>query len=546
MSEPDLTPLAIELGVSAETLAALAITRTDDEYRIPERDATGEIIGTQRRLPSGKKIMVTGGHRGLTYTYPLNAYAGTAEDNPVFVVEGMSDTAAGIEIGVDIVGRPSATGGVSHLSALLKDRHVCILAENDDAGRNGAKSVAEGIYPAVASVRIVNPPEGAKDLREWFATPAGPDRDELLALARSVDPMPEPGKPKERRLIVRKSSAIDDDGIKYLWRRRFAAGAINIIFSRPGAGKSTIAADLAARVSKGQHWPDGAPCERGSVLYVKGEGTDASIRDRLKQAGAELSKVAIIGRADAEDDESPMIDLGTDDANLLALPMTEYGDVRLIIIDTLDSLYPSMRMIDNADIRKRLWPMQELAETWGVCVLVLAHTNKGGYADPLDRLSGGRAIGGAARSVWYLGREDREEDVHYLASVKVNDFRPEPTIAYSIVGTGPDTPGSIRWGDTSELSAWDLDNPPKREAGSKAEACTAWMLDRLAAGPVENNTFKREASAAGFGEYVAKKAKTETGATTRAAKGAFPTVYYVCLPDQNPPDLTPEEVACVA
>lgn len=546
MSEPDLTPLAVELGVSVETLAALAITRVDGEYHIPERDAAGVIVGTQRRMDSGKKIMVKGGHRGLTYTYPLNAYAGTAEDDPVFIVEGMSDAAAGIEIGVDIVGRPSCTGGVTHLSALLKDRHVCILAENDDAGRDGAKSVAEGIYPAVASVRIVSPPEGAKDLREWHATPAGPDRDELLALARSVDPMPEPGKPKERRLIVRKSDTIDDDGTSYLWRRRFAKGALNIVFSRPGAGKSTIAADLAARVSKGMHWPDGAPCERGSVLYVKGEGTDASIRDRLRQAGADLPKVAIIGRADAEDDESPMIDLGTDDANLLALPMTEYGDVRLIIIDTLDSLYPSMRMIDNANIRKCLWPMQELAETWGVCVLVLAHTNKGGYADPLDRLSGGRAIGGAARSVWYLGREDREEDVHYLASVKVNDYRPEPTIAYTIVGTGPDTPGSIRWGDASELSAWDLDNPPKRDAGSKAEACEAWVLQRLADGPVENNQFKREASALDYGDFVLRKAKGQVDATTRPAKGSAPPTYYVCLPGQDPPVSTTAEAVSAA
>lgn len=403
------------------------------------------------------------------------------------------------------------------------------------------------------------PQADAERQLERFAEACRPPMDRAEALAvvcsaysaprepvRNVDPGPvdisgvlsKAGKVnKARRLMMTKATNIDDDPTAYLWPRRFARGAMNIIFSRPGAGKSTIAADLAARVSNGAGWPDGLPCESGSVIYVRGEGTDRAIADRLSLAGADMNRLHLVGRAEVDDDSSPMLDMAGVDAVLLREAIEGIGDVRLVILDTLDSLYPNMRMIDNGHIRKSLWPMQELAEQLDLCVVVLAHTNKGGYADPLDRLSGGRAIGGAARSVWYLGQTDRESDLHYLAVCKANDFRPAATIEYRIVGQSPDLPGSISWGTTAEhVSAWDLDQPTKKEAGSsKAEACTAWMSERLAAGPVEVKEFSRDARGEGYGNKVLKYARDELGVKAVCGKGKVPPDRWYCLPDQEPP-----------
>lgn len=346
-----------------------------------------------------------------------------------------------------------------------------------------------------------------------------------------------------RNFVMRSGSSIDDDGIKYLVKRRWIMGALNIMFSRPGRGKSTIAASVAGFVTTGRSWPDQTPVPQGAVLYLKGEGSDASIRDRLKLAGADLDKVFIVGRADtADDDESPMIDLANDHAALMRAVQDcedQCGEaVRLIIVDTLDSMFPSMRMIDNANIRKCLWPLQELAEQTGICALILAHTNKGGYQDPLDRLSGGRAIGGAARSVWYLGKLDPEADDCYLASVKANDYLPAPTMGYQIVGINPDSPGSIRWGDVAEdVSAWDLDLPPKVDKGAKAEECVEWMGGLLAHGPVLLGDMNREAAKFDYGDRVVKKAKTMLGTTSVPQKGTFPPVYWLCLDGQAPPEV---------
>lgn len=56
-----------------------------------------------------------------------------------------------------------------------------VIGENDDAGREGAKKVVEGLVRDVASIRVVFPPTGVKDLREWRSGEFGVDRAELLA-----------------------------------------------------------------------------------------------------------------------------------------------------------------------------------------------------------------------------------------------------------------------------------------------------------------------------------------------------------------------------
>ncbi|MEX2386552.1 MAG: AAA family ATPase, partial [Phycisphaeraceae bacterium] len=325
----------------------------------------------------------------------------------------------------------------------------------------------------------------------------------------------QPPQPTRKAFIMRHGGDIDDAGTAYLWKRRIPLGALTVVFSRPGRGKSTLAADMTARVTNGKAWADGSPCPQGTTIYIKGEGTDASIRDRHKLSGADGSKYVVIGKTD--DDDSPMIDLA-EDGPLLNDALDQLPDTKLVIIDTLDSLFPSMRMIDNANIRRCLWPLQEIAEARNLAVVVFAHTNKGGYADPLDRLSGGRAIGGAARAIWYLGKMDPEADEHYMAPVKCNDFAPAKTLEYSIVSTSPDTPGVIRWGDECDTSAWELDGARQADHGNKAEDCERWLGEFLADGPKPTGEVTKAAGDLEFGIRVLKKAKVAHDTYTKPAK----------------------------
>lgn len=528
-------------GLSAEAWTAIGATRNGTGWHVTERDAKGNSIGTSIRPDRGEKRMVPGSKRGLTMVWPPpSGDVGTSPSDPILVVEGATDAAAGYSRNFWTIGRPSCVGGLDLLRELLVGRHIVIVGENDHGpGIDGANKIAAGLLDVCASVRLIFPPRGVKDLREWTSGPHGATRAEILAAIKAVKPYraesEEPTPPKRRTFIMRRGDQIDDEGTRYLWRRRVPYGAITVPFSRPGRGKSTFGASLTGHVTTGRAFPDGAPCPLGDVVYIKGEGTDAAIRDRMQQAGADPRRYVLIGKAD--DDESPMIDLAEDSGPLLDV-LDQLPETKLLIVDTLDSLYPSMRMIDNANIRRCLWPLQEIAERRNLAVVIFAHTNKGGYADPLDRLSGGRAIGGAARAIWYMGKLDPDDDVHYFAPVKCNDFAPAKPLAYEIVSTSPDTPGVIRWGDEADVSAWDLDTNKPAERHAKAEDCETWLAALLAGGPVPTAEINQQASSAEYGRRVLKKAKDALNITTQAAKGTFPPVYYLCLPGQSAPDHT--------
>ena len=195
----DLDTFASSLGVSPETLTKLGIGRDIDSssWTFPERNAEGEIIGISKRPDHGKKHMVAGSQRGLTLVWPLDAYDGTSQEDPVLVVEGASDAAAGLDLNFTTVGRPSATGGADYLATLLRDRYVVIVGEHDKgAGRLGADKTANALVGITASVKVIYPPDGVKDLREWENAPAGCNRDEVLAVIRRSDefvPNPDAG-----------------------------------------------------------------------------------------------------------------------------------------------------------------------------------------------------------------------------------------------------------------------------------------------------------------------------------------------------------------
>lgn len=165
--------LAGQLGASEEALALIGLGWMGGRqaYSFPERDGQRRIVGIALRLKDGSKGFIAGGHRGLTIPANLDALAGT-----VLVVEGQSDVAACLTLGIAAVGRPSCNGGAAHLAELLSNRDVLVVGENDRKangtwpGRNGARSIADKLATAWGRpVRWTLPPEGVKDIRAWLS-----------------------------------------------------------------------------------------------------------------------------------------------------------------------------------------------------------------------------------------------------------------------------------------------------------------------------------------------------------------------------------------
>lgn len=182
--------LANLLGVKAAALEMLNVgwDHKSQCWTFPERNASGQIIGVCNRSLDGEKKRRAGGKAGLTYADNWDA-----GDHPVILVEGGSDTAALLGIGLPVVGRPSNRGGVDLLLELLgsvpPSREIIVIAEQDQKpdgrwpGRDGAISTAEQLSERLdRRISWSLPPDHAKDSRAWLnAMPQLPD-DRLRAL----------------------------------------------------------------------------------------------------------------------------------------------------------------------------------------------------------------------------------------------------------------------------------------------------------------------------------------------------------------------------
>ncbi|MFO8013675.1 MAG: AAA family ATPase [Phycisphaerae bacterium] len=89
---------------------------------------------------------------------------------------------------------------------------------------------------------------------------------------------------------------VEPEEVRWLWPERIALGKPTILVGDPGLGKSFITLDLAARVTTGAAWPDGAPGGEpgGGVILSAEDGLADTIRPRLDAAGADVTRITAL------------------------------------------------------------------------------------------------------------------------------------------------------------------------------------------------------------------------------------------------------------
>jgi hypothetical protein len=182
-----LIAFAAQLGVSVSSLTAFGVgwAASYPAWSFPMTDpATGAVTGIRLRPPIGRKFSVTGGKDSL---FMPDVFT---DDGVLLITEGATDAIAAHSIGfLNSIGRPSCAGGTAHLVTLVRHRRparVVVVRDNDEPGIQGAETLASTLALYARNVRVIAPPEGTKDMREWVAAGATRDHLEQHALVADV------------------------------------------------------------------------------------------------------------------------------------------------------------------------------------------------------------------------------------------------------------------------------------------------------------------------------------------------------------------------
>ncbi len=330
---------------------------------------------------------------------------------------------------------------------------------------------------------------------------------------------------RRREIVTTPANDVEPETVEWLWPGRFAIGTLGLVLGDPDNGKSLLTLDMAARVSRGRAWPDGAPCPAGQVLLVTCEDSAAqTIRPRLEAAGADLERVHIFCGAKAYrtggDGGAAEAELGTFNFSLRQDPhpleawLARTGGVRLVVLDPLGAYSDGANTHNDGDTRALLAPFATLAERARASIVGIVHTNKSPGGKALYRASGSLAFIAAARHVYALGRVRCDPTRRLLARVKNNLSGDESGMAFAIEPSRAGPPVLIWEPDPLAIDAQGVLDGTEAKLGKLAEA-EAWLGSLLTRGPKKVTEIRSDASADYFSWRTIERAKQNLGVLTQ-------------------------------
>lgn len=320
-----------------------------------------------------------------------------------------------------------------------------------------------------------------------------------------------------------RASEIEEKPLRPLWPGRIYVGKLTTLAGIPDQGKSVVTCDIAARVTRGDAWPDNSGfAPKGTAIFLSAEDDPAdTIRPRLRAAGAELDKVIIINSLVTDSKGGKrMFNIAVDLHRLTALVRAEAPDARVLIIDPANAYMGTSKEHDSfrdSDVRAVLGPVKEWAEEHQIAVLIVTHFKKGGTGRAIDQVMGSLAFTALSRSAWAFIEEKGGDGVptgrKLMAKIKQNITAPVDALAYQLsgvdLGNGISAP-KVDWGEVIEGTADDLMSGMAK-AGPKLLAAITFLMDMLADGPAPAAKINKAAREAGIAEKTLNRAKVELG-----------------------------------
>lgn len=183
---------------------------------------------------------------------------------------------------------------------------------------------------------------------------------------------------------------------------------LHILAGSPKVGKSWLALWLSVAVAKGEEvW--GNKVKEGTTLYLCFEDSQIRIQNRLFDITDEATDAVNFCTQNAM--------LGGELEERIINFIKEHSDTVLIIIDTLQMIRNTSKDHNYANDYNELTILKNLADKYGIAILLIHHLRKEYDKDPFNRISGTTGIQGAVDSSFILVEESRGSKVATLSCV---------------------------------------------------------------------------------------------------------------------------------
>ncbi len=286
-------------------------------------------------------------------------------------------------------------------------------------------AITSGLYrikPEDFRRRILK--QAAEDVQKRMQSMAAtelPDLDEIAALAeqaRRLELEAEEGTAEQAPTSLLLSD-VEAKTVPWLWQDYIPLGRATLISGDPGSAKTWFCLDLAARLSKGLRWPDGAPGGGPAKTYYLTVEDDLAdtVRPRIDSLGGDPAMIA------AFNSDHPLhLNLyAPDGLKRLEQELMRLGDIRLVVIDPIIDFSGDMNPNAGEEVRALLTPLVRLASKLNFALVLVGHLNKAQTLSAIYR-AGGSTSGwlGKCRASFMIFRDVDEKGLRHVIPIKAN------------------------------------------------------------------------------------------------------------------------------
>jgi hypothetical protein len=267
-------------------------------------------------------------------------------------------------------------------------------------------------------------------------------------------------------------SDVEPRQVPWLWPGYIPLGRATLISGDPGSAKTWFLLNLAARLSKGEPWPDGTPgSDPAQTYYITVEDDlNDTIRPRIDSLGGDPAMIAVFNA------ETPIHLNLADPEGLkrLEAEIVRLGNVRLVVTDPIVDFGGKTNPNAGEEVRALLNPLIKLAAKHNFALVIIGHLNKAQTMSAIYR-AGGSTSGwlGKCRASFMIFRDKDDKPLRHVIPIKANLARQDPPQLEFRIDRG-------RLDITVSAEDIDIDEQLNPEAGRKPrerDDAVKWLMD---------------------------------------------------------------------